>query len=70
MNVKFNSLFFLKLFVKRHVFQLVGVITFFIWVGDIEWNMAGFIYLPLTFVLILLNIITTARVLDYKAYLA
>ncbi|MCV9388707.1 hypothetical protein [Reichenbachiella ulvae] len=62
--------FFLEAFAERHKFQLISLATFFMWISEVEGNVAGFIYFPITIVLTLsVSVITLNRLLKMGKYL-
>lgn len=48
MNLWFN----LEVFAQRKAYQVIGLLTFLMWTGEVEGNIAGFIYFPTTILLI------------------
>ena len=58
---------FYEVFIERHKFQFLGVILFVLYLLPIEGNIFGFVYLPITFISILIvNTITILRLFKIK----
>jgi len=58
---------FLYIFSERHLFQAIGLLSFFIWLSPLEGNIIGFILFPLTVILgLIVSIITFYRLLKTK----
>jgi hypothetical protein len=65
-SVKGNNSF-LYIFSERHFFQMIGLLSFFIWLSPLEGNIIGFILFPLTIILgLIVSIITFNRLLKTK----
>lgn len=65
-----TTVFFLEAFLERHKFQLISLCTFFMWTYEVEGNVAGFIYLPITILLTLsVSVITLNRLFKMGMYL-
>ncbi|UXP33794.1 hypothetical protein N6H18_07510 [Reichenbachiella agarivorans] len=65
-----NTAFFVEAFLERHKFQVVGMVTFLMWTHEVEGNIAGFIYFPVTILLTLsVSIVTLNRLLKMRKYL-
>ncbi|MBU2915164.1 hypothetical protein [Reichenbachiella agariperforans] len=66
-----TTLFFIEAFAERHKFQLISLVTFFMWMGEVEGNVAGFFYFPITLGLTLtVTIVTINRLFRMSKYLA
>lgn len=53
---------FLYIFSERHLFHVIGLLSFFIWLSPLEGNIIGFIVFPLTIILgLVVSIITLVR---------
>jgi hypothetical protein len=64
----YNS--FLYIFCERHLFQVIGLFSFFIWLSPLEGNIIGFIVFPLTIILgFIISIITLTRIVKTKKIL-
>ena len=58
---------FLYIFSQRHLLQIIGLLTFFIWLLPLEGNIIGFIVVPSTISLgLIVSIITFIRLLQTK----
>ena len=61
---------FLYIFAERHLFQIIGLLPFTIWILPLEGNIIGFIVFPLTILLgSIVSIITFIRLLRIKKIL-
>jgi hypothetical protein len=61
---------FLYIFSERHFFQVIGLLSFFIWLSPLEGNIIGFILFPLTIILgLIVSTITFNRLLMTKEIL-
>jgi hypothetical protein len=61
---------FLYIFSERHLFQVIGLVSFFIWLSPLEGNIIGFILFPLTIILgLIVSTITFNRLLKTKKIL-
>jgi hypothetical protein len=61
---------FLYIFSERHVYQVIGLVSFFVWIAPLEGNIIGFIVFPLTIILgLVVSIITLIRLLKTKKIL-
>ena len=61
---------FLYIFSQRHLFQIIGLLFFFIWLSPLEGNIIGFIVFPSTIFLgLIVSIITFIRLLQIKKIL-
>ncbi|MGL1885454.1 MAG: hypothetical protein OCD76_02970 [Reichenbachiella sp.] len=62
--------FFLEVFVERHKFQVISALTFFMWFGEVDGDVAGFFYLPITLVLTFsVSVITFFRLFRMQKHL-
>ena len=58
---------FLYLFAERHLFQLLGFYTLWLWAQELEGNVIGFLVLPLTLITgIVISVVTFIRMLKLK----
>lgn len=48
-----NTPYFIETFMERHRWQVISLVTFLMWSSEVEGNIAGFIYFPVTIVMIL-----------------
>lgn len=61
---------FLYIFSERHLYQIIGLLSFIVWILPLEWNIIGFFAFPLTIVLgLIVSIITFIRLLKTKKIL-
>jgi hypothetical protein len=61
---------FLYIFSERHLLQIIGLLSFFIWLSPLEGNIIGFIVFPATIILgLIVSIITFNRLLKTKEIL-
>lgn len=62
--------FFFEVFMERHKFQIISSATFFMWAGEVEGNIAGFLYFPVSAVLFLsIGVITFFRLFRMQKHL-
>ena len=58
---------FLYIFSERHLFQVIGLLSFFIWLSPLEGNIIGFFIFPLTLILGgFVSLITFVRLLKTR----
>lgn len=61
---------FLYIFAERHLFQIIGLLSFILWISPLEGNIIGFIVFPLTILLgLIVSTITFTRLLKTKKIL-
>ncbi|MEQ8238587.1 MAG: hypothetical protein RIA69_05200 [Cyclobacteriaceae bacterium] len=61
---------FLYIFSQRHLFQIIGLSTFFIWLAPLEGNIIGFLLFPSTIFLgLIVSLITFISLLQTKKIL-
>ncbi|PIB33943.1 hypothetical protein BFP72_00090 [Reichenbachiella sp. 5M10] len=65
-----TTVFFLEAFAERHKYQWISLITFFMWASEVEGNIAGFIFFPVTLLMTLtVTVITINRLFKMSKYL-
>jgi hypothetical protein len=68
-SVKGNNSF-LYIYSERHLYQVIGLLSFLIWSSPLEGNIIGFIVFPVTILLgLIVSIITFIRLLKTKKIL-
>lgn len=61
---------FLYIFSERHLFHVISLLSFSIWLSPLEGNIIGFIVFPITIILgLIVSIITFIRLLKTKKIL-
>ncbi|MEO9964649.1 MAG: hypothetical protein ABJF11_02600 [Reichenbachiella sp.] len=70
-KIKMNFWFSLEVFAQRKAFQTIGLLTFLMWAGEVEGNIAGFIYFPITILLgTIISILNLKRLRTIAHYIS
>lgn len=70
LTYKMDTYYFVEVFFERHKYQVISLFTFFMWASEVEGNIAGFLYFPITILLLCsVSVLTIVRLFKMKKYL-